>query len=230
MSKKFSNKSTPNDEKIKASGEHFNEAKNRKSDGKNPNSDSMENMENEKTMDETPDNKPQEETNQKINEEIFKKMEQILQEQKKQYETKIKLCEEKMKEMHIDKLTSLEQQKKQYLLEIETVKKYALQKFVEDLLTVADTLKMASIATWDNYEKFMDGLNMTINIFMNTLSKYHVEEIPTKVGDIFDESIHECLATSGEGNNIVQILKPGYKYGERVIRATQVIVGAIQKK
>jgi molecular chaperone GrpE len=112
-------------------------------------------------------------------------------------------------------------------MEINNVKKYALQKFIEDLLTVADNLSLASNAKKENYEQFIGGLNMTINIFMNTLKKYGVEEIITKIGDLFDESMQECLAVREEGSEIVQILKPGYKYGERIIRAAQVIVGKI---
>lgn len=167
----------------------------------------------------------EEEENKKMTEAFFEKMEQLLREQQEKYEAKLKACEEKMKEMYVDKLASLEQQKKQYLQEIDTAKKYALQKFVEDLLTVADTLKLAAFAKEENYSQFMDGLNMTINIFINTLKKHQVEEIKVNIGDIFDESIHDCLATQGEGNQIIQIIKPGYKYGERVIRAAQVIVG-----
>ena len=131
--------------------------------------------------------------------------------------------------MQVEKLTALEQQKKQYLLEIENIKKFSLQKFIEDLLIVADNMSLASMAQQDNYQQFISGLNMTINIFNNTLKKYQVEEISAKVGDTFDETYHECLGVVEEGNEIVQILKPGYQYAGRVIRATQVIVGTFKK-
>jgi len=47
-----------------------------------------------------------------------------------------------------------------------------------------------------------------------------------KVGDMFDTSIHEVLATSqgGEPGKITSVIQPGYSLDDLVIRTSKVIV------
>lgn len=157
--------------------------------------------------------------------EFLEKFQNILQEQEKKHEEKLKLYEDKMKEMKVQQLQEIERYKEVSKREIEDIKKHSLQNFIKDLLLVGDSLKMGETAKPENYKVFLDGLKMTSSIFFSLLQKYQVEEIPVEVGDEFDEKVSECCSKTGEGNYIVEILKRGYKHHDRVIRATQVIVG-----
>jgi molecular chaperone GrpE len=143
------------------------------------------------------------------------------------FEEKTKEYEEKILHLKKENLANLDNQKKQYEKDFENVKKYMFQKFFEEILIVGDSLEVGIKAKQENYEKFIDGLKMTFGIYVNTLKKYQVEIIDVKIGDDFNDQFHECMGTSeeGENNKIVNILSTGYKYGDRTIRPTKVIVG-----
>lgn len=95
------------------------------------------------------------------------------------------------------------------------------------LLPVADTFGYAYDGASD--EKTKAGIDKIVKNFNNILSSFGIEEIALSVGDAFDENIAEAIMSvpceDGETSNVVkQILKKGYKQGEKVIRFAQVIV------
>ena len=143
------------------------------------------------------------------------------------FEEKTKDYENQILHLKKENLANLDNQKKQYEKDFDNVKKYMFQKFFEEILIIGDSLEVGIKAKQENYEKFIDGLKMTFGIYVNTLKKYQVELIDTKIGDDFNDKFHECMGTSeeGENNKIVNILSTGYKYGDRTIRPTKVIVG-----
>jgi molecular chaperone GrpE len=143
------------------------------------------------------------------------------------FQEKTKEYEEKILHLKKENLANLDNQKKQYEKDFENVKKYMFQKFFEEILIIGDSLEVGIKAKAENYEKFIDGLKMTFGIYVNTLKKYNLEIIETKIGDDFNDQLHECMGTSpeGENNKVVSILSTGYKYGDRTIRPTKVIVG-----
>jgi len=95
------------------------------------------------------------------------------------------------------------------------------------LLPVADTFGYAYDGATD--EKTKAGIDKIIKNFNNILSSFGIEEIPLATGDKFDENVAEAIMSmpceDGEDANVVkQILKKGYKQGDKVIRFAQVIV------
>ncbi len=97
------------------------------------------------------------------------------------------------------------------------------------LLPVADNFGYALDSATD--EKTRAGIDKVIKSFNTVLKSLGVEEIPVNPGDKFDESVMEAVlnfpAEQGEENNSVkQVLKKGYRSGEKVIRFAQVAVVA----
>ena len=95
------------------------------------------------------------------------------------------------------------------------------------LLPVADTFGYAYDGATD--EKTKAGIDKIIKNFNNILSSFGIEEIALNKGDAFDENVAEAIMSmpceEGEESNVIkQILKKGYKQGEKVIRFAQVIV------
>ena len=102
-----------------------------------------------------------------------------------------------------------------------------LAEAVLKLLPVADTFGYAYDGASD--EKTKAGIEKVIKSFKTILSSLGVEEIEIKTGDPFDENIASAVLTfpceKGEKPNTVkQILKKGYRKGEKVIRFAQVAV------
>ncbi|MDE6442348.1 MAG: nucleotide exchange factor GrpE [Clostridia bacterium] len=95
------------------------------------------------------------------------------------------------------------------------------------LLPVADNFGYALDSASD--EKTKAGIDKVIKSFNTILSSLGVEEIPLSAGDAFDEAVAEAVMNfpceEGETpNTIKQVLKKGYKNGDKVIRFAQVTV------
>lgn len=95
------------------------------------------------------------------------------------------------------------------------------------LLPVADNFGYALDGAAD--EKTKAGIEKVIKSFNTVLSSIGVEEITVTAGDVFDESVMEAILSfpceEGETPNTVkQVLKKGYRQGDKVIRFAQVAV------
>ena len=95
------------------------------------------------------------------------------------------------------------------------------------LLPVSDTFGYALDSASD--EKTRAGIDKVIKNFNTILASLGVEEIEVNIGDSFDENVASAVLNfpceEGEAPNTVkQILKKGYRSGERVIRFAQVAV------
>ncbi|MDE5729305.1 MAG: nucleotide exchange factor GrpE [Clostridia bacterium] len=95
------------------------------------------------------------------------------------------------------------------------------------LLPVADNFGYALMSASD--EKTKAGIDKVIKSFNTVLKSLDVEEIEVAAGDKFDESVMEAVLNfpCGEGeapNSVKQVLKKGYKQGDKVIRFVQVAV------
>ena len=95
------------------------------------------------------------------------------------------------------------------------------------LLPVSDTFGYALDSAQD--AKTRAGIDKVIKNFNTILASLGVEEVVLNVGDEFDESVAEAVLNfpCGEGekpNTVKQVLKKGYKSGDRVIRFAQVAV------
>lgn len=95
------------------------------------------------------------------------------------------------------------------------------------ILPVADNFGYALLSASD--EKTKAGIDKVIKSFNTILSSFGVEEIEVEAGAPFDESFMEAVMNlpceGGEKPNTVkQVVKKGYKAGDRVIRYAQVMV------
>lgn len=117
--------------------------------------------------------------------------------------------------------------------DVNAAKEYANTKFAKSLLDVADNLERA-IDVIDHEQRanadphflnLLEGVEMTQRGLVKVFESHGIVRYGA-VGDAFDPSIHDALCnvpmpdkTSG---TIGQIMKPGYKLKDRVIRAAEV--------
>lgn len=118
-------------------------------------------------------------------------------------------------------------------IDVEKAHKFALEKFVKELLPVADSLEKAVESTegHDNageaVASIREGVEMTLNLFMSSLKKFNVEQI-NPVGEPFDPQQHEAMsmvpAPDAEPNSVVAVVQKGYLLNGRVVRPAMVVV------
>jgi len=108
--------------------------------------------------------------------------------------------------------------------------KFAAQEIMEDLMPVIDNLELA-VGHGRKVEVCSDlvqGVDMTIQIFLDTLKKHGLEPIECAEGEAFDPNWHEALAEEErqdlEAGKVCQIVQTGYRYKDRVLRPAKVMV------
>ncbi|AXE60952.1 nucleotide exchange factor GrpE [[Mycoplasma] phocae] len=111
------------------------------------------------------------------------------------------------------------------------IKDYALQSFLEDLLTPLNNLEIAvnSAKGIDNsiVQNFVRGFEMLCNQIDVIMNEHGVEKIIPAIGDKFDPNIHQAFEVTEEGNeseSIVMVKNIGYKLHNRTIKPALVIV------
>lgn len=106
---------------------------------------------------------------------------------------------------------------------------------LQPLLEIMDDLErsMAHISAETDTEPLLRGVQMTHGQFLATLEKFGVTKFSPD-GEPFDPTESEALRVdpvdSPEAENrVTATLKPGYRFGERVLRAAQVAVGRVPR-
>ncbi|MBL3555635.1 MULTISPECIES: nucleotide exchange factor GrpE [Marinobacter] len=118
-------------------------------------------------------------------------------------------------------------------IDVEKAHKFALEKFVKELLPVADSLEKAVESTEGHEDSgelvasIREGVEMTLNLFMNSLRKFNVEQL-NPIGEPFDPQQHEAMsmvpAPNAEPNSVVAVVQKGYMLNERLVRPAMVVV------
>ncbi|MBW0147488.1 nucleotide exchange factor GrpE [Marinobacter arenosus] len=118
-------------------------------------------------------------------------------------------------------------------IDVEKAHKFALEKFVKELLPVADSLEKAVESTEANENtgevvaSIREGVEMTLSLFMSSLGKFNVEQL-NPVGEPFDPQQHEAMsmvpAPDAEPNSVVAVVQKGYLLNGRVVRPAMVVV------
>jgi molecular chaperone GrpE len=106
--------------------------------------------------------------------------------------------------------------------------RYGLEKFINHLLPVVDSLEQAEQLAEQHGDKAMhEGLELTMKLFLDMLEKANVEQL-NPVGDAFNPEIHEAMtmqeSADAKPNTVISVFQKGYKLNDRVIRAARVIV------
>lgn len=109
--------------------------------------------------------------------------------------------------------------------QIETERQRLLSAFLE----VADNLERALAAPTGDGEGLRRGVQLTHRAASQLLQKEGVEQIEA-LNQAFDPAWHEAVATIGRNgtdaspNTVVQVMEPGYRLGDQLLRPAKVVV------
>lgn len=115
-------------------------------------------------------------------------------------------------------------------LDVEKAHKFALEKFVNELLPVIDSLDRAlEVADKSNPDlaPMVEGIELTLKSMLDVVRKFGVEV----VGDInvpMDPNVHQAIAMVESDDvapgNVLMVMQKGYTLNGRTIRAAMVSV------
>ncbi len=112
--------------------------------------------------------------------------------------------------------------------DIDKARKFALEKFVKELLPVVDSLEKALESMGeDASEVHREGVSMTLKLQLDTLAKFGVEAVEPQ-GEPFDPQYHEAMAMvpspDVEPNSVIEVMQKGYLLNGRLVRPAMVVV------
>ncbi|MBW6393126.1 MULTISPECIES: nucleotide exchange factor GrpE [Halomonadaceae] len=112
--------------------------------------------------------------------------------------------------------------------EAEKARKFALERFVKELLPVVDSLEKALEAMGeDASEAHREGVAMTLKMQQDVLGKFGVEMLDP-AGEPFDPQYHEAMAMVPnpelEPNSVMEVVQKGYTLNGRLVRPAMVVV------
>ncbi len=135
------------------------------------------------------------------------------------------------KESYLRCRADLENSKKKFNEEISKAYKYSIEDFSENLLPVIDSLESTLNIKFSNNENILDGIRLTLKLFLNVLNKKKITFILPKSDDVFNPHKHLAISvvknSEKKDNIIINVLQKGYYIFERVLRPALVIVNKV---
>lgn len=119
--------------------------------------------------------------------------------------------------------------------ELANAHKFALEKFVNELLPVRDSLEMGLDAAGETADpaKLREGTELTLKMLSDALEKFGVKEVNPQ-GEKFNPTLHEAMTMQPshqvEPNTVLHVVQKGYLLNDRLVRPAMVVVSQGQKK
>lgn len=112
--------------------------------------------------------------------------------------------------------------------DVEKARKFALEKFVKELLPVVDSLEKALESMQEGAsEVHREGVSMTLKLQLDVLAKFGVEAVDPQ-GEPFDPQVHEAMTMvpnpEVEPNTVIEVMQKGYLLNGRLVRPAMVVV------
>ncbi len=112
--------------------------------------------------------------------------------------------------------------------DIQKAHKFALERFVGELLPVADNLERALVAAKEKgVEADLEGVELTLKELLKVFEKFSVVAINPE-GEPFDPELHQAMSMvpndDVEPNTVLTVFQKGYTLSGRLVRPAMVVV------
>ena len=133
-------------------------------------------------------------------------------------------------EKYLRAAAELENVRKRAARDVENAHKFALERFVGELLAVRDSLEMGLAAGEDiDVESLRQGKEATLKQLITIMERFGVEELDPQ-GEPFDPSMHEAMtmqpSADVEPGSVLTVFQKGYALNGRLLRPARVVVAA----
>jgi molecular chaperone GrpE len=134
-----------------------------------------------------------------------------------------------MKDRLLRTLAEMENLRRRTEKEVADARTYGVTNFARDILAVADNMERALKALDDEIREkaeagvkaLLDGVELTERELLKVMEKHGISRLEPQ-GLKFDPNLHQAMFeipdASVPAGTVVQVVQPGYKIGERVLR------------
>jgi molecular chaperone GrpE len=135
---------------------------------------------------------------------------------------------------HLDDLlrarAEIENLRKRSARDVENAHKFGLERFMNELLPVKDSIELGLNAADDaevDAEKLREGLELTLKLFNTATGKFGLAEVNPE-GERFDPEYHQAMSiqevAGKEAGTVITVVQKGYLLNDRLLRPAMVIV------
>jgi molecular chaperone GrpE len=112
--------------------------------------------------------------------------------------------------------------------DLENAHKFALERFLAELLPVRDSLEMGIAAADNTPAGLKQGMEMTLKLLAASLERAGLSEVNPVKGDDFNPELHEAMAVQETAEaapgTVLQTVQKGFVLNGRLLRPARVIV------
>jgi len=134
---------------------------------------------------------------------------------------------DEQREAWLRALADAENARKRAQADIAQARKYAVERIVEDLLPVMDSLEAALASPDPGPAALRAGVELTLRQLRSAFERAGVAVVNPEAGQRFDPHRHQAMAaleTDREPNTVLAVLQKGYTLHDRVVRPALVNV------
>ena len=124
----------------------------------------------------------------------------------------------------------MENLRRRHQRELENAHKFALERFVNELLPVRDSLELGLGAAREDgaaADKLLEGMELTLKLLSDAMAKFNVEQVDPQ-GQPFNPELHQAMSIQPRDdvppNTVVTVVQKGYTLNQRLIRPAMVMV------
>ncbi|MGR6033997.1 MAG: nucleotide exchange factor GrpE [Candidatus Nitrosoglobus sp.] len=124
----------------------------------------------------------------------------------------------------------LENQRRRHERELEKTRKYALERFAQDLLPVKDSLEMGlaeAQAENANVAALREGTELILREFDKIADRFGIKIVDPQE-ELFNPEFHQAISTQESDevapNTVLTVVRKGYVLNDRLLRPAMVVV------
>ncbi len=136
-------------------------------------------------------------------------------------------------ESYLDRVTrtqaEMDNLRKRTAREVENARKFALEPFARDLLSVADSMDLGlnAVADGGDLTALREGMELTRKQLYGVLERFNIEVLDAQ-GVKFNPEQHEAMTMvpnpEMEPNTVIEVIQKGYTLNGRLLRPARVVV------
>ena len=127
----------------------------------------------------------------------------------------------------------MENSRKRQMRELENAHKFALERFVNELLPVRDSMELGLNAAREEgagVDKLVEGTELTLKLFSDVMERFEVVQVNPE-GEPFNPELHQAISMQPRDdvppNTVVVVVQKGYTLNDRLVRPAMVVVSQI---
>lgn len=117
-------------------------------------------------------------------------------------------------------------------IDLENAHKYALEKFVGELIPIVDSLELCVTTVPPEMQQaaqsVIDGVQLTLKMFYTAMEKFGVKQVNPAKGDAFNPEAEQAISMledpSVKPGAVISVLQKGYTLNGRLVRPALVVI------